>query len=67
METLRDILMKEGTGYTRNKKIVRTENTATEEIPMEYKKGLWEAKKKMLSQLIDINKKKNQLDNKTDK
>ena len=58
METLRDILIKEGTGYTRNKKIIKTENISTEEIPIEYKKELWEAKKKILSQLIDINNKK---------
>lgn len=32
MSSLREILQKEGTGYTRNKKINRTENTAGKNI-----------------------------------
>lgn len=35
-----------------------------QEVPIEYKKALWEAKKKMLSQMIATNKKKQELYNK---
>ena len=56
-------------GYSRNRNRLKNkqENITLQkeqEVPIEYKKAIWEAKKKMLSQMIDTNKKKQELYNK---